>query len=176
MPKKHERNKFVIKEPRALGTRGVDEIFPKSPTLYVVKADDEVVNNSNTLQDDDELFFPVLAEEVWDVEAIIIYDAGTAADFKWDFSVPGTEVGLGVAHRLQVAAAGTGDDLIDDADTGGSGVGGLGVGTQTAMHIRILITVGAEDGNIQFRWAQNTTTANDTTVHAGSYLRAQKVS
>jgi hypothetical protein len=178
VPKKHERNKFVNDDKLGLGAVGATpEIFPGPVTEFVRKTATEIVNNSTTFQDDNELFFPVRASEVWDIEAAIGYTSGGAADYKWQFSVPGTgSSGSGLVHRIIISGTTVQDDVIDWLpNLNGSVVGALGGATNAAFHIRMLVVVGDADGNLTYQWAQNSATLSDTETLAGSWLIARKV-
>lgn len=180
MPKPRSRSKFqaegapVQDTDPSLGIETIRQALIHSHELYIVKSTGETVNNSTTLQDDDELFFPVLANEIWDLEGVITYDTGTAPDFKWALSIPGSGTAIGVSLGLQLGAAGTGTVKIEPATETGVAVGGLAVNQPVLF--RLLVTVGNADGNVIFQWAQNTLTAANTIVRAGSYLIARKVS
>jgi hypothetical protein len=156
-----------------LGIGAIELALAHSHETYVIKTADETVNNSAALQDDNELFWPVLSNQIWDVELVLLYNTNTTADLKWAFTVPGSGTGLGVLHRLQNAAAGVGDDQISQASEAGTAIGGIG--SIAAAHVRMLITVGAADGNIVLQWAQNTANLSNTIVQAGSYIIARKV-
>ena len=56
--------------------------------IIVTKSSDEVVNNSATLQDDDELKFAVSANEKWFSRLFLIWTSGTTPDLKVGFTAP----------------------------------------------------------------------------------------
>jgi hypothetical protein len=185
VPKKRSRSKFMSEEVQTNATSdplGIETIalaLAHSHETVVVKTVNETVNNSDVLQDDDELFFPVLAGEIWDVELIARYTSVAAQDFRFAFSVPGSGTAAGIVHRLGAGAANVADDQLNWMDvTAVSGAsGGLGgAGNDVGLHCRVLVTVGAAEGNVTFQWAQFVAAANNTVVYAGSYLVARKVS
>ena len=58
-------------------------------TKVIRKSADETVNNSTTLQDDDELLFPIAANEVWYFEFFLLIQSSAdmeVADWKWAIS------------------------------------------------------------------------------------------
>jgi hypothetical protein len=145
-------------------------------TQYALKTVTETVNNTTTYQDDDELFFPVHATEVWDVEGAIRYSSNAVPDIKFQFSVPGASPsGTGLVHRLVAGATTNQEDVIDDIPSlGGFTSGGTGAAT-LAVHVRMLITVGDADGNIQLQWAQANLQASNTDVLLGSFIIGRRV-
>jgi hypothetical protein len=180
VPKIHERNRFYELGSPGVGTlTETPEMFPGPVTEFVRKTANETVNNSASFQDDDELFFPVRANEIWDVEASIRYDSSTTADIKWRFTVPGSGVagtGSGLIHRLTGGASGLADDVVEPmSDLTRTPSGGIGIGTEAPMHIRMLIVVGDTDGNIVYQWAQNTAALSNTSVRNGSWIIGRKV-
>src|SRR6185503_11810362 len=56
--------------------------------VTVVKGSDEIVSNSATLQDDDELLLAVAANVTYRWSIGVAFGAGTAADFKFAFTFP----------------------------------------------------------------------------------------
>lgn len=147
--------------------------------LFVRKAANETVNASAALQNDDALVLSVAASSKYILDAYIIYDSNTTADFKCAWvgpsgaTLPWTVTGLAVASTavsgsivMAVAAIG---------DAGAQSIGGAGAGTQVAARITGLLTVGVTAGTLQFRWAQATSDASDTIVVADSYMRLVKV-
>src|SRR5262245_12791739 len=58
------------------------------PHLIARKTSDETVNNSTTLQNDDNLLLAVTANEIWQFKLCILYNSSTAADFKMAFTFP----------------------------------------------------------------------------------------
>ncbi len=57
--------------------------------VSVVKTVDEPLIASNTLQNDDELFFDVEANEVWTVEFNLQSTSNTTADYRFAVTAPG---------------------------------------------------------------------------------------
>ena len=137
------------------------------------KTSDETVNNSNTLQDDDELLLAVGANEVWTIEAILRLSCKTASNFKYAFTIP-------------VAGSFLGYDCAIISDDGKDYWGPVDLETPrnvtTAtmvddwLYIKGMYVGGANAGNIQLQWAQLTAEVEDTLVLTNSYMLAHKLS
>lgn len=142
---------------------------------HVRKSTDEIVSNSVTLQNDDELVLPVEANLIYRVEWDIIYQAGTVADYKFAFTYPAGATLVGVCVLYNVSgtvafAAGT--------FTSGAGIsaGGLGIGTNAGMQGRATLVMGSTAGNIQYQFAQTSAVVENTTTVAGSLLLLNRLS
>lgn len=144
----------------------VTELRPTS----VLKGIDEIVSNSTTLQNDDELLLSVASGPSYRWMLDVTYQAGTAADFKWALTFPtgatATFVGAGWDTALAFVPSGSG------AYTSGSAItyGGAGIGSNRGLVLRGTLTTGANAGTLQFQWAQNAATVENTVVKAGSGL------
>lgn len=159
----------------------VTAVIPQAvgPTI-LRKAVDEPVNNSVALQDDDTLVLPVAANEEWEVDIkLLIQAVSAAADWKVGFSGPaGAAFYWGPEAREAAtfywtpkAVAATPDTLLTLAD---SLLVGSSANTITGLHLMGIIRNAGTAGNLVLRWAQNTATASDNKVLAGSVLKAFK--
>lgn len=145
--------------------------------LCVTKLSDQSKTSNTTIAADTELFLPVAVSATYWFTFSIDFEGGTqnASDIKFNWTVPaGTTLryhsvreGL-VAGTANVVNCQTGTDVVA-AGTKGAGnlCGTSGWGT--------LLTAGTA-GNITFQWAQNTSSATATIVHAQSVLMLQRVS
>ncbi|KKL86187.1 hypothetical protein LCGC14_1947250 [marine sediment metagenome] len=143
--------------------------------VHVIKTAAEGVVN-NTLQDDNELFFAIGANENWVVEFFIHWQAHTSGDIKFTIAAPS-----GAAGNFALAAiAGTSND--NPVYYGNNSFGGTiaiqadvtaaGRGT----HLFAYVANGSTAGNVQLQWAQNTTFAGtSSSVRAFSWLRGTRV-
>lgn len=153
---------------------GIGSIEPESPyvTTSVIKTADEVVNNSETMQDDDHLQFAIGANEKWLVEVLLnVAGVSQNADFKVGWAYP-----AGASHKWQgnnnwsSTAVGAAPNALGTA-TQSAGLGN----SEIALLFRGWVQAGATAGIVKFQWAQNTKTAEDVTVKAGSMLRLRRV-
>ncbi len=144
-------------------------------TVNIVKAVDETLASSTTLQDDNELLFAVAASETWSVQVGYIYTTGgsSSPDIRVALNAPaGATCTYGTANishagNLAAGEAGTCNTAITIATTATGEKSGLLGGS---------VVNGANTGNIAFRWAQGTSNATSTQVENGSYLIGFKVS
>jgi hypothetical protein len=142
----------------------------------VIKSADEAVNNSTSLQADDELLFPIAANEYvwsyWD----FIYDTLAAADFKFELdSTAATDPTTSSVFVETLKPGGTAYEAVrhtalNQTVSLTSVSGGTG-------HCRITARFrnGADAGNIRLRFAQDTANASDTSVLRGSSVRYRTV-
>jgi hypothetical protein len=144
----------------------------------VRKTQDETVNNSNSFQDDDELFFAIAANEIWFGEWwLSVLSVSVNSDFKYQFTAPsGASARYGFAStqsggwgRVVVGSTPNNLDVL-----GGVGQAGSGALTYGLVIAGVFIN-GATPGNIKLQWAQNTQTAEDTKVLANSFVRAWRL-
>jgi hypothetical protein len=157
--------------------------FSLAANIIVRKSADETLANSTVVQDDDHLFFPVLADEVWFVEAFVIFSAvtaGTNMDFKVGWSVPsGTTMLWGAQGVPSNTLSSWGPTATNTSPTSArtegqnlavGGANGTNLGTYQGV-----VTAGATPGDVHFQWAQNSSNANDLTVESGSFLRLTRL-
>ncbi len=140
--------------------------------LAAIKPSGQPVSN-NTLVNDSALVLPVAANAFYAIEALIQYNALAGGDIKWTFTIPASASGF---YGVTVSPAGggfAGGAAFAWTDT----YNGIGSGVSTPMNVRIhgILNTAGTAGNLQFRWAQNTTNATPTTVMANSALIGQQI-
>lgn len=139
------------------GGGGSSKTFAK-----IVKGADETVNNSSTLQDDDELTTSLNANKEYGFLVTIWTVSNTTADFKYAFPLNGN-TGVKILGGFNSSPA-IGTDSMDTSTT---------IGTSTAeLSLGIIghITTGGSAGAFTLQWAQNTATVVDTKVLKGSTM------
>ncbi len=158
------------------GTKNASEFFDREAedklrTRIVIKASDETVVSSTTIQDDDELFIGVDSKSKYSFEVNIDLTSSSVPDFKWKFSSPAGTVGSYVVSGARF----------------GGGQGGLQVGnidvelnlaildTGSTVLISGIIETGNTSGTLTFQWAQDTSSAVDTIVKANSFMVVTKI-
>ena len=140
-------------------------------STLVRKTADEVVNASSTLQNDDVLLYALAANEVVTFVAALHVTSGTTPDIKFAFTVP-------AAATLRWGLSGPDMSASQSSNgTSGSAIAApcAGVSLPNIMWIAGVVVNGANAGNLQLQWAQNTSDASDTTVLANSWLRVGQV-
>lgn len=141
-----------------------------SQSITIEKTTNEVqnsaVNPTATLQNDDELFFPIGANETWSFRFTLLANANATPDFKFAVTAP---VGATCQVGMTEYEAGT-----SNSNLGCGASSGLIPGSTANEVYEVVgtITNGATAGNVTLQWAQNTVNAANVTVYAGSYLLA----
>lgn len=138
--------------------------------VVVRKPSDETVNNSATLQDDDDLKFAVGANEDWIFELFLAFQSSTVADIALGFTIPnGAAILWGLSRDLNFGDSGP----IYSISTSGSGSVPIhGTGANVGVHLMGTVINEAAADDLQLRWAQNTAEATDTIIRANSWLKA----
>ena len=141
------------------------------PPVVRFKDANETVNNSNTLQNDNDLVIPVGVNQVWWIEFHLVYNSGATPDIQFAVTVPsGSTLGL---RGIGGNAAGT---LVENHTvTSGGGLAFQGDGANRLLTLECWISVSTTPGYAQLQWAQNTANVSDTTVLAGSHLLAWQI-
>lgn len=155
-----------------------DGLASVTAQILKYKSSDEVVDNSATLQNDDDLYFSVGANEVWYFRLVLrLVDTG-GAEFRINFSVPtggdvhysrSGERGADCATVIDFVVVKTladGDQKLTSRND------------QCANIIEGFYIGGANAGTLQFQWAQYTADGEGitSTIRKGSCLIANKVS
>lgn len=153
----------------------------------VIKQTDETIQSDNTMSDDSELTVALDAGETYFIDCLFVGASGATPDLKhsWVYTGTITSVGLSesVAEMKTPADAGTSDGYGRTAHVGAgtvlttptvrTRVGSNTANTTGGDHIRGVVVTNTS-GNLKLQWAQNTSTASDTTVFAGSYMLVAK--
>ncbi|MFI6762705.1 hypothetical protein ACIBF5_26590, partial [Micromonospora sp. NPDC050417] len=146
-------------------------------TVIAVKTDFQPIQSQTVLQDDTQLRFTGLpGASTWAVDSMLFFQTAAAADLKIGWSGPSgaTFNWTPVAHGNTST---TSPDPIVLAWIGSISdtavVGGPPFGTMAPRGT--LVVPAGSGGNFQFRWAQNVSTASQTAVAAGSWLRLMRI-
>jgi len=157
-----------------------DRRTPLHDTHIVRKTGDEVVNNSTTFQNDDDLFFPMNEGDGatrWAIDAFIFYDSSTTADIKMQLTVPTSAEFRGYILGPITGLSGTSSD----ANFGGIfnsnavSLGGAGVGTFVVAQIKGTIQCSSTPGFLRLQWAQSTLDATNTRITVNSWIRGTRL-
>lgn len=131
----------------------------------VRKSTDESVTSSTTLQNDNHLFLPVVANATYDLFLMCIFSGDTAGDIKFAWSVPSGTV---LRWVDQTGTSGIATDTDFYSAPGGS--------TQVGFQIWATVVTSSTAGNVQFQWAQNASSATATIVRTNSHLKMTRIS
>jgi len=144
--------------------------FKEAPvtSLFVRKTVDEIVNNSSTPQDDDQLTVTVPPNSSWSLEAFIIYNSSTTADFSFHTETTTGILGAWGPNRDQTNK----DSVLLNIHPFVFPEPIAGFGSDACVRLRgDLFTIPQSDPvTVVLKWAQATAEASNTTVRAGSYL------
>lgn len=144
----------------------------------VVKGSDETVNNSAALQDDNDLLFPVAANESWVFEFLFFTTAASnTPDLRVALTFPaGATVLAEVVGPTNGITTVPGElRIFTPITTSGTAVTGIGsISTATPVRIKGVIRNGANAGSVTLQWAQNSADASDTKVKADSTVIARR--
>lgn len=132
----------------------------------IVKAADETVNNSDVMQDDDELLFTPTINKVYGFTLRLFVDSPAARDLKVAFTLP-----TGATGEFNPALIWRSDAQILTKDiltpvtvpTGSSA-------TSYIIPITGRIIMSSTAGDANFQWAQANASAEDSKVLKGSFL------
>lgn len=140
--------------------------------IIVRKTTDETVTGSSTLQDDDEVYLPINANEVWQFEIVAFGKVDSALEgIKASVNGP---AGNYVSYNVQIFATDTLSKSIQ-TQAYGTSVGALVVGANVMIYIKGYVDNGGTGGFINFQWAQQTAGANNTKILKGSYIKGTKI-
>jgi len=153
----------------------ISEIRPNAAR----KTASEIVNGSNTPQNDDELFVSVAASTFYVLTGLLVFTSGTTPDFRFTWSLPS-----GATHstntRIYSRSLAAPSQMVDTRTftSGNSGADGLGTTLSSQGQIVELygwILTSSTAGTAQLQWAQNTSNASDTTVYVGSFIELKRI-
>lgn len=132
------------------------------PTI-IRKTADQIVSNSEALQNDDHLLLAMAANEVWEFLVYLLASSPTGdPDINTNFSVPG-----GASYYFKSTATTV---IVGANDENFALIAETRIGVLHGIVIN-----GATPGSLQFQWAQLTATVEDTKLLTNSYLMAQRV-
>jgi hypothetical protein len=151
--------------------------------LVAIKTANEIVNNSDTVQDDDELVITPETNSTYMVQCFLIYSSTTATpDIKFGFSFP---VGANFSWApIGVTPANANQDATNQAgyirsvlttSTATRTVGTMATAEPLVAAPIGLLTMGSTGGDLTLQWAQSTATVENTTLRAGSYIVARNI-
>lgn len=149
---------------------------------FVRKTADEAVTSSTTVQSDDQLSFPIGANETWEFECDLLASGATTGDLRVAWNVPSGATGeWGVDGPATGVAAFSGDSVMFGYQAfGDSNFADVGLSQTASPYTKVKVegTVvnGSTAGTVVLRWAQRASDATATTVRAGSKLKATRVS
>ena len=164
----------------ALTAKMITDLVAAIPTILMAhKTTDELVNNSDVLQNDDHLFVSVAANSVYIVELNINGGANDATSkLLISFTAPASSTMKGfVFHNTSSRTA---FDQIYSGNLLGSVNNSIwgynGSGYHSLLMIKAILKTAGTAGTLQFQWSQVTPVVADTYLRISSHLKLIKVS
>jgi len=137
-------------------------------TSCVIKSADETVNNSNALQNDDELLLAMLPNEKFHFSISLIASATSdTPNFAFAFTIP---AGASIQWRWHGANSGSTWSDATIITSGGAVQILLDSPDNKLIEANGIVINGAIAGNLQLQWCQLVAHASDTKVLANSAL------
>jgi hypothetical protein len=149
-----------------------------TPVTIVRKSADQSVSSGDTgttLQDDDDLKIPMVANESHAFEAFIDCVGHTSGDIKIAFTVPAgaTLVWAGIGPLL--SAGSTHAELKVIKVSGTAQAYDTETGVDRIIHIMGSVENAGNAGDLQLQFAQNSAHATNTTIFENSWLKAHSM-
>ena len=146
--------------------------LPAQTEQLINKTAAEVVTSQTSLQNDDELFFTVEANKIYNVQMLLLMATSTTPDFKFDFTGPS---GMTYDGIWLYPNGYTGAELYSEfSEAAAEVIQPANSGTYPVV-LWATIDTANYAGTVTFRWAQNTANSYQTTIQAGSWLEARKM-
>lgn len=156
-------------------TTNVNLKLNRADIIPIIKPSDQTVNNSITRINDTALVKAVVANGVYLLEGFLLYQSSTVADMSIEFALPsGASMNWIADGPASTSTTGV-VSVTRDALLGISNKILGGIGANAVALPQGIVTVGANAGNVQLKWAQNALEVSNTIMRAGSWLRLIKI-
>lgn len=155
-----------------------DNFLAMGPHLIAKKSIDEPLASNTTLQNDNDLIVPGLANEIWRIEWFLRYEADTAADLKTAWTFPtGAGAFLSLVATGRDSTSAFGGSAIDQNTSPSATMTWTGAGAGEPLPLRIegWWSVGATPGDLVLQWAQVVSNATATKMLLGSSVFGLKL-
>lgn len=150
---------------------------PAITAIYKDKAADETISSSTTLQDDNDLFFPMVVSGKYKFELELFVSTPTGADLKIAINGP-----AGVTNLLAYVMDGRLTNAANVNTETQNAISAIATAVDvtlgvTSYWLRIagIIENGVNAGNFTFQWAQRVSNGGSTSILKGSSLYARKI-
>jgi len=170
-----ERTTFDARIPLLSNDLEIEDALFSNHATYIVKTSDETVTSSTTLQNDNQLLFPVGSFQHWGFEFFIIWDSTTAGDIKFSVTVPASAGGEWVLSKQEGAQTGEPTYRGGAAFGTATGIAADASATKYGAHIFGSVLTVATSGDVTLQWTQNTSNGTPATVYTHSWLKAVRI-
>ena len=135
------------------------------PRIHIIKSPTENVNNTTTLQNDDELLAGLDPSQKYIFVINLLVNSSAVADLKLGWSVPsGATIRYGSVNNTPVGVG---------TESGTATIAGAGAARFTRLVGEI--TMGSTRGTVNRQFAQNTAEVSNSGILVGSTLTIWKV-
>jgi hypothetical protein len=142
--------------------------------LFAIKASDESVSSSTTLQDDDDLVLSLAANTTYHIQMHAIWNAAASTpDVKYAFVAPASTTFQGSATSA-VGGTGVSSQVYDESSSSIS-LNISGDGRYSWTNADITVTTAGTAGDFKLQWSQNISSGAATTCKASSWIKATKL-
>lgn len=141
----------------------------------VYKTSDESISSDIVLSNDADLFFFMDANSVYVMMMYVQVASGATPDYKHAFTLPALATGTGELTATEFLAGNFTASYEAESITV-SQSGNCADAKTNFLLVLAIIIVGATAGNLQYQWAQATSSATLTTLKKGSWIQFKKVS
>lgn len=141
----------------------------------VTTTGDMTLTSQPALQNDTTLVLPVDASASYDVDFYAVFDGPTANGVNWAFTGPsGAVLSLWIGPQATTVAGNTFNEIGLSATF--TPILTNGAGTNLTNVARGTLVTGANAGNLQFQWCQNSSSGTATRRRARSRLILRRIS
>jgi hypothetical protein len=148
------------------------------PALFIRKPANESVTSSTALQNDDDFAFAVAANAVYVLDdSLLLYNgaAAGAGDLKMQFTGPAGSTFVWTNFGANTAGSSQYNVVTEVLAAGAPRAVPTNFGTQMSCAPKGTLVTSGTSGTLQFKWAQNTSSATATVVNINSWMRLKRV-
>lgn len=158
------------------GQRITASLLTSMLPIVVVKAADQSVTSTTTLTNDSHLVASLVANATYIVDGYLMLfgPTPTTGDAKIDFTTPSGATMHYTSGGVVVASPATQYEDTVNTNTTARAIGTNG-STDMGVALHAHVVVGSTAGNVQLRFAQNSSNGTATGFRAGSWLRFTRI-
>lgn len=153
--------------------RAIDVSRASGAMTYIRKPTTETVNNSNTLQNDDDFVITTVANTDYLVEVFLLLTGNVTADWKFAWTLTNMTWDGTMDQNITPTTAVTTIQTAQGTASAAAQTIGLATNAAASMLYRaqFVIHSGATGGTLNFQWAQATADVSNTQVLKNSVMR-----
>ena len=142
-------------------------------TNLIIKTVAESVTSSITLQDDNDFFFTVGANENWEIAGLFDVD-GSGGDFVCAIQIPSGSLLVYVTNFNNVASGKASSVYMRASDVATPRLQVNSTAGTTGFQVAGILRMGATGGIVKVRWAQNFSNSTPTVMKVNSYIKVTR--